>query len=387
MAVDAIERAGLEVAYLREEKGKALYEILPDAATIFNPIDLLADADAARYEAALQAAFADDGVDAIILIMVSRGTSLPLEIAETIIKHCPNSKPLFVSFIGGAEAQKAKNLFRSRGVPEYDSPERAVAALKAMCDYVKWTRRAPRIVTRFRVHRRKVERIIYRSLRANRLYIGEVKAKDILNAYDFQIPEGYLATSPEEAVEIAERIGYPVAMKIVSSDIDHKTDLGGVRLNISNRMGVLDSYELMLLRIRRNFPAAVIEGIYLEKMLDRGLEVIIGMNRDTQFGPMLMFGLGGIFVEVMEDVAFHLAPITFDEAIQMLTGTRSYEILVGARGKDKVDIKSIAQSLQRISQLVTDFPQIAELDINPLIIGEFGTEPFVANAHISLRQI
>lgn len=387
MAVDAVEHAGLETAYLQEEKNKKLYELLPETVTIFNPIDLLADADGKRYEDVLKAAYADDGVDAIIIIMVSRINNDPVEIAETIIKNCQGTKPLFVSFIGGEDILKAQKLFMPHGIPQYGSPEHAVAALKAMCDYVTWKKRPPRIVTRFRAHRRRVERIITRRLRSGRLHIGEIKAKDILAAYDFQIPEGYLATTPEEALEVVDRIGYPVAMKIVSPDIDHKSDLGGVRLNVSNRMEVKDSFELMMLRLQQRMPSAVIDGIYLEKMLDRGLEVILGMNRDPQFGPMLMFGLGGIFVEVMKDVAFYLAPITFDEAVQMLTGTRSYEILVGARGKQGFDIEVIAQSLQRISQLATDFPQIAELDINPLIIGDFGTQPYVANARITLREI
>jgi acetyltransferase len=176
-------------------------------------------------------------------------------------------------------------------------------------------------------------------------------------------------------------------MKIVSPDIIHKSDLGGVRLNVANSEAVCDSYELMMLRIGQQAPQAWIEGIYVEKMLDRGLEVIIGMNRDPQFGPMLMFGLGGIFVEIMKDVTFHLAPITSDEAIQMLKSTRSYEILQGKRGQREVDLDAIATGLQRISQLSTDFPQIAELDINPFIVGNQGTDPFVADARMTLRNI
>jgi succinyl-CoA synthetase beta subunit len=142
----------------------------------------------------------------------------------------------------------------------------------------------------------------------------------------------------------------------------------------------------MMLRIRERVPGARIEGVYVEKMLDRGLEIILGMSRDPQFGPMLMFGLGGIFVEVMKDVAFHLAPITFDEAMQMLLATRSYAMLEGKRGNKGVDIEAVAAGLQRISQLTTDFPQIAELDINPFIVGEMGSEPVVADARMTLSS-
>lgn len=219
------------------------------------------------------------------------------------------------------------------------------------------------------------------------MQIGEVKAKDILRAYDFTVAQGRMAAHADEAVEVAERIGFPVAMKIVSPDIVHKSDLGGVRLDLANSEAVRDGFDLMMLRIRRRAPEARLDGVYVEQMCPRGREVIIGMSRDPQFGPMLMFGLGGIFVEVMKDVTFHLAPITADEAMQMLMETRSYTLLRGARGQAGVDLSAIANGLQRISQLVTDFPQIADLDINPLIVGEVGTEPIVADARITLSGV
>jgi len=219
------------------------------------------------------------------------------------------------------------------------------------------------------------------------LQLGEVKGKDVLGAYGFHVPTGALASTAEEATEIAGRIGYPVAMKIVSPDIVHKSDLGGVFLNIPNSESAEDTYDLMNLKIRKKVPNARIEGVYVEKMASKGLEVIIGMTRDPQFGPMLMFGLGGIFVEVMKDVTFHLAPITEQEAIQMLKSTKSYAMLQGRRGQDGVDVAAIASGLQRISQLTTDFPQILELDINPFIVGDFGSEPVVADARMTLAPL
>jgi acetyltransferase len=176
-------------------------------------------------------------------------------------------------------------------------------------------------------------------------------------------------------------------MKIVSPNIIHKTDLGGVRLNVATAREVEDAFDLMTMRIRQRAPEALIEGVYVERMAEQGLEVIIGMTRDPQFGPMLMFGLGGIFVEVMQDVAFNLAPITADEAEQMLRATRSYAMLKGKRGQQEVDIPAIAAGLQRISQLTTDFPQIVELDINPFIVGEIGTDPVVADARMTLAPL
>ncbi len=188
----------------------------------------------------------------------------------------------------------------------------------------------------------------------------------------------------EEAVEAAERIGYPVVMKIVSPDILHKSDIGGVRLDLASPEAVRDAYDLMMLRVERREPQPRVRGVYLERQAKKGREVIVGMTRDPQFGPLMMFGLGGIFVEVMKDVTFYLVPITAEEAMQMLRGTRSYELLEGARGQAPVDLESIAGGLQRISQLAKDYPQIAELDINPFIVGEVGSEAWVADARMTL---
>lgn len=387
MAVDAIERAGLQVGYLEPRSATALRKELPESATIYNPLDLVGDAGADRYGKALQTALADPNIDAIIVIFVARVTSRPLETAEAIVAcGAGRQKPVVVSFMG-EDHQEARAHLKAGGVPDYDSPEHAVAAIKAMCEYVAWQRRPPRVVTRFKVNRRKVERIIARKMRSNRLLVSEMKAKDILAAYDFQVPKGYLVSRVEEAFEAAERIGYPVAMKIVSAEIVDKKELGGVRLNIANRQGIRDAFDLMILRAGQLRPQPLIEGIYVEKMLERGIEVILGMERDPQFGPMLMFGLGGIFIEILKDVAFHLAPITFDEAMQMLKSTKSYQILIGTRAEQGVDLAVIAKCLQKISQLATDFPQIAELEINPLIVGDKGTEPYVADARIVLNAL
>jgi acetate---CoA ligase (ADP-forming) len=255
-----------------------------------------------------------------------------------------------------------------------------------MCDYAAWRRRPPRIVARFPVNRRRVDRIIQMQIRSGQSQVGEVEAKDILRAYEFNILDGHLARSADEAVELAERIGYPVVLKISSPDIIHKSDFGGVRINLANAEQVRDAFDLMMLRIQKRAPDAHIRGGFVEKMGTRGREVILGMTRDPQFGPMLMFGLGGIFVEVMKDVTFHLAPITADEAMQMLKGTRSYALLKGARGQSPVDLEAIAGALQRISQLATDYPEITELDINPFIVGPVGTEAYVADARLTLSN-
>jgi acetyltransferase len=384
MAADAVEDAGLKVASLTPEIANAIKAKLPAAASVGNPVDVLGDADEERYALAINAVQDDPQVDAIVVVLTPQAMTRPLETAQQIIKCSRREKPVLVSFMGGNDVEAGRAALAQAGFPEYPSPERAVAALKAMRYYESWRNRPPRVIVRFPVNRRRVERIIARQLRAGQLYVGEVKAKEILRAYDFDVPAGALVTTPEQAVETAGMIGFPVAMKISSPDIVHKSDIGGVKLNLSNPEQVRDAFELMMLRISRRMPDARLDGAYLEKMCARGREVILGMTRDPQFGPMLMFGLGGVFVEVMKDVAFHLAPLTAEEAMQMLVGTKSYALLKGARGQAGVDLAAIAGGLQRISQLVTDFPQIQEMDINPFIVGEAGSASVAADARMTL---
>ncbi len=385
MAADAVEESGMVVEPL-EYTASALREHLPAAASVGNPIDVLGDADPERYVMALNAAQDDPHVDAIVVILTPQAMTNPAEIARAVAAGNRGEKPILASFMGGADVMPGRAELVAASLPDYPSPERAVAALRAMVDYTNWLERPPRVITRFKVNRRRVQRIIQRHMRTRQFQVGEAQAKEILRAYDFDVPPGQLAMSVEEAVEVAERIGFPVAMKIASPEIVHKSDIGGVRLNLGSPNDVRDAYDLMMMRVRQREPNAQIEGVYVETMVGGGRETIVGMTRDPQFGPMLMFGLGGIFVEVMKDVTFHIAPITKDEALQMLSSTKSYELLRGVRGQASVDIGAIATAIQRISQLVTDFPEIKEMDINPFIVGRAGTDSIAADARITLEE-
>ncbi len=384
IAADTAEHYGMHISKLDSSMSTAVRGKSPLLATAENPINVLGDADPEHYVMAVTAAQDNDSVDAIIVVLTPQVMTNPAETARAIADCVKGEKPVLASFIGGEDIMPSPEEMLERNLPHYPSPERAVSAVKALCDYAEWRRRPPRVITRFPVHRRRVERIISRHLRRGLTYVGEVKAKEILHAYGFAVPEGHMVMNSDEAVEAANRIGFPVALKIVSPNVVHKSDVGGIKLGLSNLEDVRDVCELMILRIRQRMPDVRLDGVYVEKMCRPGHEVIIGMNRDPQFGPMLMFGLGGIYVEVMKDVAFHLAPITADEAMQMLAESRSYALLKGARGQPGVDLSAIANGLQRLSQLVTDFPEVVELDISPLIVGEVGTEPVVADARIIL---
>ncbi|MEI6972072.1 MAG: acetate--CoA ligase family protein, partial [bacterium] len=384
MAADAVERLGMKVETLGSGTATALRKKLPAAASVGNPIDVLGDADPGRYLMAVEAALEDESIDAIIVILTPQAMTKPAETARAIAKCARGTKPILVSFMGGADVMPGRDELVASNLPDYPSPERAVGALKAMCDYAAWLKRPPRILTRFPVNRRRVDRIINRHIKTRQLQIGEVYAKEILRAYSFNVLPGQMAATADEAVEVADKSSYPVAMKIVSPDVIHKSDVGGVKLNLDSPQAVRDAFDLMMLRVSQRVTGARILGVYVERMCKRGREVILGMTRDPQFGPMLMFGLGGIFVEVMKDVAFHIAPITESEARQMLESTRSFAMLKGTRGQASVDLDAISVSLQRMSQLVTDFPQIMEMDINPLMVGEIGTETIAADARITL---
>ena len=389
MAADAIERRGLTFAKLADETVKKLAARLPPAANLHNPIDILGDALPDRYEFALHTVLDDPNVDIILVLLTPQAMTDPVGTAEAVVKtrRQKPAKPVLACFLGASRVEEGIRILRDGKIPQYDTPESAVAAIKVMADYVAWRNRPKRVVKLFPVNRRKVENIIERHLRRGDREIGETDSKEILEAYGFKTPQGAIASTPEQAANIAQQIGYPVVLKIWSSEIVHKSDVGGVKLGLNSEQEVKDAFDLMMYRIPQKRPDAQILGVLVEKMYKIGKEVILGMNRDPSFGPLMMFGMGGVMVEALKDVSFYLAPLTEDEAKQMLTSTKTYKILKGMRGQEGVDIDAIAEGLQRLSQLVTEFPQIHEMDINPYVAGPPGTTPIAVDARMSVEKI
>ncbi|MBN2137172.1 MAG: acetate--CoA ligase family protein [Sedimentisphaerales bacterium] len=388
MAADAIEREGLTFAKLNEGTIQKLAEKMPAAANLLNPIDVLGDALADRYEYALDVVIDDNNVDAVLVLLTPQAMTESAKTAEAIVRITRQkpTKPVFACFLGAAKVREGVDILRQGNVPLYDSPESAVDTIEAMVHYVQWRSRPRRVVKLFGVNRRKVENIVERHLRQGILDIGEAESKDILEAYGFVTPKGAIATTADQAANIAQQLGYPVVLKIWSPDILHKSDVGGVKVGISSEQEVRDAFDLMMYRIPRKKPDAHILGVLVQEMCRKGKEVILGMHRDPHFGPLMMFGMGGIMVEVLKDVSFYLAPLTAQEAKQMLISTKTYKILQGVRGDEGVDIERIAEGLQRLSQLVTEFPQIKEMDINPYVVGSPGTTPIAVDARISLEK-
>jgi acetyl coenzyme A synthetase (ADP forming)-like protein len=388
MAADAIEEKKLTFAKLSEETIKKLAVNLPPASNLYNPIDILGDALADRYEFALDVVLEDPNVDTVLVLLTPQAMTEAAATAKAIVKiaHKNPAKPILACFLGAKKIEEGIKILRDGVIPCYDSLESTVATVKVMADYIRWRNRPKRVVKLFPVNRRKVENIIERHLRRGDREMGETDSKEILEAYGFKTPQGSIANTPEQAVNIAEQVGYPVVLKIWSSEIVHKSDVGGVKLGLNSAEQVKDAFDLMMYRIPKKQPDANILGVLVEKMYRLGKEVILGMNRDPHFGPLMMFGMGGIMVEVMKDVSFYLAPLTAGEAKQMLINTKTYQILKGVRGQEGVDIDAIAEGLQRLSQLVTEFPQIQEMDINPYMVGPPGTTPIAVDARMSVKQ-
>ena len=388
MAADAIERQGLTFAEPSDETVKKLADVLPAAANLQNPIDVLGDALADRYEFALDVVLDDGNVDIVLILLTPQAMTESAATAEAIAKVCRKKpkKPVFACFLGAGKVEEGVRILQENKIPQYDSPESAVSAIKVTTDYVRWRSRPKRVVKLFAVNRRKVENVIERHLRQGIREVGETESKEVLEAYGFVTPKGSVATTAEQARNIAEQIGYPVVMKIWSPDILHKSDVGGVKIGLESGQEVMDAFDLMMYRIPKKMPEANILGVLVQEMCTGGKEVILGMNRDVRFGPLMMFGMGGTMVEVLQDVSFYLAPLTAEEARQMLVNTRTYRMLKGVRGETAVDIDAIAEGLQRLSQLVTEFPQIQELDINPYMVGPEGTIPIAVDARMSVEK-
>lgn len=369
LATDALERSGLSLARFKNQTIQELQEYLPDAASAANPVDVLGDARSDRYKQAMELVIQDPNVDGVVVVLTPQAMTEIEATAEAVVElSCNTHKPILACFMGEARVSAGIDILQKGGVPNYGFPERAAAAFRAMSDYRHILERPEPEYVSYEVDRAAVRSVIDRVRSEGRVTIGDAEARDIQKAYGLKIPDSRLASTPDEAVKIAAELGYPIVLKIASPDILHKTDVGGVRVGLRSATEVRDAFELMVYRAQRYIPEARIWGCQVQEMVPSGLEILVGMNRDPQFGPLVTFGLGGIYVETLKDVTFRIAPFSSQEAKQMLSEIRSHALLDGVRGEPPVDKESIIETLLRIGQLVQDFPEIVELDINPLIV-------------------
>lgn len=370
LATDALERSGLSLARFENETISSLGQYLPDAASAANPVDVLGDARADRYQFALEIVVADPNVDGLLVVLTPQAMTEIDATAEAVGRLSKSlDKPIITSFMGEAQVESGIGILETFGVPNYPFPERAALAFKAMSDYQGILKRKAPEYTRFDVDHQSTLEVLERVRSQERLSIGDSEARQILTAYGLQIPKSEIAAAPDDAVDLANQIGYPVVLKIASPDILHKTDIGGVKVGLENAEDVRDAFELMVYRAQRYLPQAHLWGCLVQQMVPSGgQEVLVGMNRDPQFGPLMTFGLGGIYVETLKDVTFRVAPISVQEAEVMISEIRAHALLDGVRGKPPLDKDAIVDAILRIAQLVQDFPEIVELDINPLMV-------------------
>ncbi len=385
LATDACERSGVGLASLEPETIAALRDALPPAAAFYNPVDVLGDAPPERYEQAGEILSADPNVRSILVVLTPQAMTDAAGTARAVVRLSERSGiPVFASFMGKEAIAGAIPILRNGRVPQFDFPERAVATLGAMLAQRRRLDAPGAVPTAIEADSAVVREAIDHARAANRTFITEQSASRIAAAYGIRVPAGGIARDLAQARRLAEEVGYPVVLKIASPDILHKSDIGGIRVGITDAEELASAYEDILSRVRARMEDATIWGVTVQRMLDPGREVIIGVNRDPQFGPLLMFGLGGIYVEVMKDVTFRLCPVTAEEARMMLSEIRGFGLLRGARGQHAADLDAVIDTIVRVSALVTDFPEITELDINPLIVADKGAGAVAADIRIGI---
>lgn len=386
VATDMVIKQGAHLATLEERTKERLGRVLPPTAALENPVDLIGDAREDRYETAIRIVLEDDGVDAAVIICTPTVFTNLEAIAATIRDTVPRyRKPITVCFMGTEDVEKAALLLEEAGIPHYLFPEIAAKVIARLCEYGWWIRRPLTGVKKFEdIDKEQAVSIISKAREAGRLFLPEPEAYGLLEAYGFPVAPFSLVRTEEECLKEAARLGYPVVLKVVSPQILHKVDVGGVLLNIEDPEHVARAYRELLARLKGRLPEAEIWGVLVQKMIKGGKETILGLKRDPLFGPVIMFGLGGVYVEAMRDVSFRIAPLRELTASRMVKEIRGYRILEGYRGEARSDVEKIEECLKRLSQLALDFPEVGELDINPLLVLSEGKGALVVDARILL---
>jgi acetate---CoA ligase (ADP-forming) len=389
MASDACEEDKIQLARIDGKTIKTLKKFLPSAANFYNPVDVLGDALADRYRKTFELILKDKNVDSIIVLLTPQAMTQVLDTGMALVETLKESKrkiPVVTSFMGGFEVKEGVDYLNKNGIPNFSIPEEAVQVLRGMIDQGIWMSKKPVPVTKFKVDEKKVKSIFEKCIKEGRFKLGETESRGILKAYNIRVPEAEVAKDIKEAKEIIKITGYPAVLKINSPHILHKTDVGGVIVGIKNEKELVDGFYQIIANVQKFMPEAKINGVSIQEMIEAKKEVIIGTSKDSQFGTIIMFGLGGIYVEILKDVSFRIAPITITDAKEMIEEIKTIQLLKGVRGEEPSDIESIVDVLLKISQLVTDFPDIIEMDINPLFVKEEGKGSIAGDVRIRIQE-
>jgi len=388
IATDMSEHSGLKLAVFSDETVRELHKYLPPTANFHNPVDVIGDAARDRYENTLATVISDPGVDSVLIILTPQSMTDAMGTAEAIVKIAKRAvKPIVCAFMGVVDVSDGVKLLQQNNVPVYQFPESAARALGALYAQQKWLSR--RVLPQYPLEFNKVkaDQIISHHLDAGEYLLDEMDGSELLKCYGFRTLEMELATTAEEAIKIADRIGYPVAVKIVSPQILHKSDAGGVKIGIENASDLQSAFEKIMKSASDYNPSAELRGVLVQEMAMPGKEVILGASRHSGFGHAVMFGLGGIFVEVYKDVVFRMAPMGRNVVRRMVRSIKGYPILAGFRGEPEADIETLEKNLVSLRAMVDNHPVIKELDINPLFVHKEGDGTTVADIVIKLEPL
>lgn len=385
MATDSCVRYGLKMAEIAPETVTELKKYLPATANFSNPIDVIGDAQVDRYLAALKYVIADPGVDGIIVILTPQAMTDIQGTAKAIVEAAKTTdKPILSCFMGLADVTAGVKILEENRIPHYPFPGEAAHTMAVMAQYHNWISRPRTQFKSYKTDKAKVTAILESAKKAGLKMLPINESMEVFKAYGLPLLPFGFAKSEAETVKLAKEVGFPVVLKVISQDVIHKFDFGGVKLNLKSEAEVKDAYGDMMKSILSKLPNAKIDGVFVQQMAPKGREVILGMNRDPHFGPILMFGLGGIYVEALKDVTFRVAPIRQTGARHMIEGIRAYPILKGVRGEAPADMDMMIECLTRLSQLSMEQPLIDEVDLNPLLVYNQGEGAKVIDARIIL---
>ncbi len=369
VAADAAVRHGLELPPLAPAVHDALVPRLSPSASIANPLDMTADAGADHYREILSKLLEGPEMDGALVITTPTSTMTGESVARAILAaKATTAKPIAACLFGVNDLSREVSLLEENGVPTFTFPEEAAQGLGALAKYHAWRTRPKTSVRLFTVDHEAVRAVIHRAHAAGTSVLSDSEARALLVAYGIRFPDVRFVRTFDQATDAAAQLGYPVVLKVVSPDLSHKTDVGGVALGIHDLSSLRSAWEAMQGSLREKAPTARIEGFDVEVEIQEGKEVLVGVQRDPYFGPVLAFGLGGIYVEVMRDVTFRLAPIRPLGALHMVQSVKAFPILRGVRGEPPSDIEGLTEVIERVSQLAMEVPAVQELDINPLIV-------------------
>ncbi len=387
LITDAAIKEGLELAKFSDDTTASLKKSLPTTANINNPVDVIGDARADRYVAAISAVFKDENVDGVFVILTPQSMTDIDSIATEITKVASQfDKPIYASFMGQADVASGIKILEHNDIPHYVLPESMCRPFKTVYHFNHHIIQKKNVFLDSH-HQENEKAVVFleNALEDGKKYLNEYDASALLELYNLPVIEKKMATSEQEAAEFSKKIGFPVVMKVISHDVVHKYDVGGVVLDIQNEEQARKTFTQITENVHKKKPNAKVEGVQISKQIKKGTEVILGIKKDPAFGAMVMFGIGGIFVEIFKDVSFRIAPVDKKTALEMIQEIRASELLTGVRGTQPADLEALADTLEKISMLGADCPQIEELDINPLIVLEDGEGCFVADTKIILK--